>query len=114
MYYDNGEDTKYYNKLELKEYAQYDDGHSDYYNKKKNRHYQYVKGFISRSGRTIRPVGKACNWIDATKRTDDSRKHVNRFLRMRRVRKCDMCTTHVCETNIPVYGRHINIKEYMD
>lgn len=79
---------------------------------KPDRHCKIVKGFVCKSGRTIRPTGRHCNRVDPKKVTDDSRKHVNRFLRQRRVRKCDCCKTHVCKNNIPIRGRQINTLKY--
>lgn len=75
---------------------------------KQDRHHKKIKGIVCRSGRTIRPVGRGDGKIDPTKASDDSRKHVSRILRVRSVRKCDCCKTHVCKNTLS--KRHPSMK----
>lgn len=81
---------------------------------KPDRHNINVKGIVCRSGRTVRPVGRGNGWIIPNRVSDDSRQHPSRLLRVRKVRRCDCCRTHLCENNIPIPGRKIKVSEYME
>lgn len=69
-----------------------------------------VKGFVSRSGRTIRPVHEIMSLVNPTKVTDDTRQQSTQG-----VHKCDCCIhNHVCQHNIRIRGRKIKISDYTD